>query len=508
MSADLPDDSNTVRPPVPGRATRLGVLMIASEAAPWAKTGGLADVLSGLPEALDALGHHVVVVLPKYRGITLPPVDSVARVVTVGSSSFDVTFRIASLPRTRRVVFVDCPPLFDRDGFYTVGGRDHPDNDRRFALLSAAALDLAQHELADRIDVVHAHDWQAGLAPTWLRTDPRRWARLSNAGLVFTIHNLLYQGMFPRASVPALGLSWDVFSMDTGEFWNQFSFLKAGVAYSDFVTTVSPRYALETQQPAFGVGMDGVLRARSDRYIGILNGIDTHVWDPATDPLLPANFSAADLSGKQVCKRVLLERFQLPMGDDAMRRPVVALVARLVDQKGIDLVIDASAELLDLDATWLFLGTGEPRYEQALRALAASHPSRVGVSIGFDERLAHLMEAGADIFLMPSRFEPCGLNQMYSLRYGTVPVVHAVGGLDDTIQPYTSRARYANGFKFREPTKDALVRTVGQALRLYPDRETWHRLMLQGMAQDHSWENSAREYVKVYRRARQAAADR
>jgi starch synthase len=487
---------------------KLSVLMIASEVAPWAKTGGLADVLSGLPEALDALGHQVTVVLPKYRGLKVPPSESIVRTVTVGSATFEVGFRLASLPRTRRVVFVDCPPLFDRDGLYSVAGHEFPDNDRRFALLSVAALDLAQHELADRFDIVHAHDWQAGLAPTWLRVDARRWARLSQAGLVFTIHNLAYQGLFPRESVPALGLPWSVFTIESGEFWDRFSFLKAGITSSDIVTTVSPRYALETQQPAFGGGLEGVLSARSDRYVGILNGIDTRSWDPAADPFLPAHYSASDLSGKRVCKRELLERFRLPMGDDAMHRPVVALVARLVDQKGIDLVIDASSSLLELDATWIFLGTGDARYERALRSLAEKYPSRVGVVIGFDEGLAHLIEAGADVFLMPSRFEPCGLNQMYSLRYGTVPVVHAVGGLDDTIQPYTSRALYANGFKFREPTVEALVRTLQQALRLFPDRDAWQRLMRQGMAQDHSWENSAREYVKVYRRARNAAAGR
>src|SRR5262245_34025268 len=374
--------------------------MIASEVAPWAKTGGLADVLSGLPEALDALGHQVTVVLPRYRGLKLPASEAIVRRVTVGLATFDITFHLASLPRTRRVAFVDCPPLFDRDGIYGVGGHEFPDNDWRFALLTVAALDLAQHELADPIDIVHAHDWQAGLAPAWLRVDAKRWDRLARAGLVFTIHNLAYRGLFPPASVPALGLPWSVFTIEGGEFWNQFSFLKAGIAYSDIVTTVSPRYAIETQQPAFGVGLDGVLSARSDRYVGILNGIDTRSWDPATDPFLPAHYSASELSGKRLCKRELLERFHLPIGDDAMRRPVVALVARLVDQKGIDLVIDASWSLLGLDATWIFLGTGDARYEQALRSLAESYPSRVGVFIGFDEGLAHLIEAGADIFLM------------------------------------------------------------------------------------------------------------
>jgi starch synthase len=492
----------------PSSASKLNVMMIASEVAPWAKTGGLADVMAGLPAALDAQGHHVTVVLPLYRGIHIEPVASVARRVSVGAATHAVVLRSVNLPQTRRVVFVDCPPMFDRDAIYGHKDIDFPDNDERFALLSAAALEFAEHDLAEHVDIVHAHDWQAGLAPLSLRVQPARWPRVAGAGLVFTIHNLAYQGLFPAGSVPALGLDWSVFTVDGAEFWGQLSFLKAGINYADIVTTVSPSYARETRTSAHGAGFDGVLRSRGDRYVGILNGIDTTTWTPASDPFLPAPFSAKDLSGKRVCKRALLERFKLPVGDDAMARPLIGMVSRLVDQKGVDLVVDAADALFGLDAAWVFVGTGEARYETALRDIAAKYPSRVGVFIGFDERLAHLVEAGADMFLMPSRFEPCGLNQMYSLRYGTIPIVHAVGGLDDTIQPYTARARRANGFKFREPTPPALARSVGQAVRLFDDADVWKRLMRQGMAEDHSWENSAREYVKVYRKARQEAAAR
>jgi starch synthase len=265
---------------------------------------------------------------------------------------------------------------------------------------------------------------------------------------------------------------------------------------------VSPAYARETLTPAFGCGLEGVLAARGDRYVGILNGIDDRLWDPTRDPHLPAAYSRADLAGKLACKRALLERFKLPVGDDAISRPVVALVSRLVDQKGLDLIKAASPTLVSLDATWIFLGTGDERYERWLQHLAVVHPTRVGVVIGFDEGLAHLVEAGADLFLMPSRFEPCGLNQMYSLRYGTVPVVRAVGGLDDTVRPYTARALRANGFKFSEGTTAALVRTMRQALRIYRDGPTWHRLVRQGMSEDHSWRRRAGDYVRVYRRAR------
>lgn len=492
-----------------GRPPRLGVLMVASEAAPWAKTGGLADVLAALPDALVRLGHRVTSVVPRYRGLVMPPAESRRCAVRLGGVVHDVVLHVASLSSRRRMVFVESPKHFDRDSIYGPAGHDYPDNAERFGLLSAAALDAVETDpVRQPVDILHAHDWQAGLVPTLIWANPERWPGLRGAGLVLTIHNLAYQGNFPRETVPALGLPWSVFRLERGEFWGQFSFLKAGITFSDRVTTVSPTYARETQQRAFGCGMDGVLRARADRYIGILNGIDTTIWNPRTDAALPATFDAADLSGKQVCKLALLERFRLPRGDDALTRPVIGMVSRLVEQKGLDLIAAASEELASLDVTLIFAGTGEARYEQFLRQFAGRHPARVGVFIGFDDALAHLVEAGADMFLMPSKFEPCGLNQMYSLRYGTVPIVHGVGGLEDTIRPYSPRARRANGFKFYEATSEGLLKAVRQAVRVYRNRETWLRLMRQGMAEDHSWDTSAKEYVKVYRRARHDAAVR
>jgi len=483
--------------------------MIASEVSPWAKTGGLADVVGALPAALGRLGHRTTTVLPKYRRVTIEGASSWTTRITLGAFAHDVTFHLKTIDETRRVVFVDVPALFDRDGFYADRGVEYPDNAERFGMLTVAALEFAEHDRdAWPVDVVHAHDWQAGLAGALLSTAPHRFPRLAHAARVLTIHNLAYQGLFDRDVVPKLGLPWSVFQLESGEFWGRFGFLKTGVAYSDIITTVSPTYAHETQQAEFGAGMEGVLAARASRYVGILNGIDTDVWNPATDPLVPAHFSSVDLAGKARCKRALLERFSLPCGDDVMERPLVGLVSRLVEQKGLDLIERASADLAELDATWVFVGQGEPRFEAFLTAFAAKHPARVGVLIGFDESVAHLVEAGADIFLMPSQFEPCGLNQMYSLRYGTVPVVRAVGGLDDTIQPYTARARRANGFKFREATADALVRTVRQAVRLYHNKAAWVPLMRRGMAADHSWETAAREYGKVYKRAQDLAAAR
>jgi starch synthase len=482
--------------------------MVASEVAPWAKTGGLADVTGALPAALTALGHSVTVVLPKYRKVSLPSASQLRRTVALGQLGFEVTYHVADLAAKHRIVLVDVPQFFDREGFYGASGQDYDDNADRFAVLTAAALEYGEYEHPEPIDVVHAHDWQAGLAPTLLRVAAERYPRLSRAGLVFTIHNLAYQGLFPRDVVPRLSLPWTTFTMDTGEFYNQFSYLKAGIAYSDYVTTVSPSYARETLTPEFGYGLEGLLTTRQDRYVGILNGIDTSAWDPAADPLLPAHFDADHLEGKSLCKRALLERFGFAQGDDRMARPVIGMVSRLVAQKGLDLIQQGREPLIDCDATWVFLGTGDRQYEEFLRAWAARHPARVGVHIGFSESLAHLVEAGSDIFMMPSLFEPCGLNQMYSLRYGTVPIVRAVGGLEDTIQPYTARAIGANGFKFREATAEALVRTTRQAVRLYQNKQAWLSLVRNGMAADHSWATSAREYVKVYRRARAAAEAR
>jgi starch synthase len=476
--------------------------MVSSEAAPFAKTGGLADVLAGLPAALAELGHRVTVVLPRYRGVVAPDGRRERRRVELGSLQVDVALDVSAVSARHRVVFVDSPPHFDRAGFYTEDGRDYDDNAFRFAVLAGAALAFGEADAEGPFDIVHGHDWQAGLVPALLALDPGRWPRLGAAGRVFTIHNLAYQGLFPREVVEALGLPWSVFALETGEFWGQLSYLKTGINYSDWVTTVSPTYARETCSEAAGLGLEGVLAGKGDRYVGILNGIDDRLWNPRTDPHLPATFGPGDLEGKAICKRALLERFGLPVGDDAMSRPLVGLVGRLVEQKGMDLIKAASPALVGLDATWIFLGTGEARYERWLQNLAAVHPARVGVRVGFDEPLAHLVEAGSDLFLMPSKFEPCGLNQMYSLRYGAVPVVRAVGGLDDTIRPYTARARRANGFKFREATPAALVRTLRTALRLFHDRSAWRRLMRQGMAEDHSWRLRAKEYVRVYRRAR------
>ncbi len=476
------------------------ILMISSEAVPFSKTGGLGDVAGALPRALGRLGHRVMLVVPRYRGNELGTIVERLPLVIAGRT-FEAAFVEHEVDPGVTAVLVDCPELYDRAELYGIGSNDYPDNAVRFAFLVRAALEFGARS-ADRPHLVHAHDWQAGLAPVYLKTLYATHPVLGGVASVFTIHNLAYQGLFPPAWLPALDLGWELFHVDGLEYWGKISFLKGGINFSDMVTTVSPRYAREIQAEEFGFGFDGILRRRAKQVCGILNGIDTDYWNPSTDRFLPAGYDATNLKAKHLSRRALLEACAVPVTPEILDRPIVGIVSRMVDQKGFDLLAELGASrLLALDATYVVLGSGEARYEQMWQQMAAEHPTRVAATIGFDERLAHLIEAGSDIFLMPSRFEPCGLNQMYSLRYGTVPVVRAVGGLDDTIDNWGPRTQKGTGFKFKDYSADALQRTLEKAVLTFRDRKAWRALQLQGMKQDHSWDASAREYVKVYERA-------
>jgi starch synthase len=478
------------------------ILMVGSEMTPFAKTGGLADVVGALPLALARLGHEVEVVIPRYRAVTAG--DLVGRItVRMGGRQLDAGAWAATHGGVR-TVFIDQPRYFDRDGLYGEGGQDYADSAERFAFLCHAAVRWTALTGA-RYDVVHGHDWQAGALAALVRHPPAPHP-LAHAPLVFTIHNLAYQGLFDPVMLPALGLGEDLMSVDGMEYWRQASYLKAGIMFSDVVTTVSPRYAQEIQTPEYGCGFDGILRARRDHLVGILNGIDYDQWDPARDPFLPATFSADDLSGKTRVKQAALEAFGVPVDDEAMRRPLVGMVSRLVDQKGFDLLAGLSGRLTEVDATFVLLGTGDAKYETFWRDLAQAHPTRVGAHIGFDERLAHVVEGGSDMFLMPSRFEPSGLNQMYSLRYGTVPVVRATGGLADTVRNYDPDTGEGTGFTFDAYTAEALLGTLRWAIETFRNAQAWRRIQLAGMCEDHSWEAAARQYVSVYERARRMAA--
>ena len=472
------------------------ILMVASEAAPFAKTGGLADVVAALPRALARLGHSVDVVIPRYRGITAG--EHVARVtVPLGGQVSDATVYAMSEGGVR-TIFVSHAGYFDRDYLYGAVGHDYPDNPERFAFLSRAALEWAASS-GERYDAIHAHDWQAGLVPVFLRQ--LRAPVFRGVPTVFTIHNVAYQGVFDASWLPRLGLGWELMNVNALEYWNRISFLKGGIVFSRLLTTVSPRYAREIQTLEYGSGFDGIFRSRSADLVGIRNGIDYDQWDPARDPYLPEPFDATCLDGKAAAKRMVLEMFGLPASEKSRIRPLVGMISRLVDQKGFDLLAELGDELTRLDASFVLLGTGERRYEDLWLALAARYPECIATKITFDEAMAHRIEGGADIFLMPSRFEPCGLNQMYSLRYGTVPLVRATGGLYDTVRNRNSTTGSGTGFTFDEYSPQALLSTLRRALGVYEDRAAWRRMQIAGMQEDFSWDTSAREYVKMYERA-------
>ena len=465
--------------------------MISSEAQPFAKTGGLADVLGALPPALARRGWDASVVLPKYRGVSAGSrVDAFP--LSIGGFTHNVAIDEAPMADGAKALLIDCPELFDRDTLYGPNNTEYPDNPRRFALLCRAALELIARR-GKAPDVVHVHDWQAALTPVFLQSLYASHPVLGGLKSVLTIHNLAYQGNFPPDWIPRLDLAWDQFRIDRMEYWDQVSFLKGGINAADWITTVSPRYAQEIQTPEGGFGFDGIIRARGDRLTGILNGIDTREWDPSRDPHLPKPFDVDDRAGKAAAKAEVLRRYRMPHDDDAIASPLIGMVSRMVDQKGLDLIAALADELPQL-ASFVILGTGEPHYQDFWRRLSAANPDRIGAVIGFDESLAHLIEAGSDMFLMPSRFEPCGLNQMYSLRYGTIPIVRAVGGLADTVIDGW------NGFVVPQHTPGSLLVTIRRALTAFADQPAWQAMQTAGMRQDHSWDRSAAEYVKIYDR--------
>jgi starch synthase len=472
--------------------------MVTPEAHPFAKTGGLAEVASALPDALARLGHDVTIVMPSYQGIEIIGTPEFRGTIQLGTRRQTVTVHTRPLRDKVSVAFINAPELFDRDGLYGNAAGDFPDNAWRFAVFSRATLEYIRAR-RQRPSIIHGHDWQAGLVPVYQKMNFANDAVVGGVPVVFTIHNLAFQGLFPPATATEIGLGWEVLDVQAMEYWGQISYLKGGINFSEKITTVSPTYAREIVQPELGFGFDGVLRRRANDLVGILNGIDTERWNPAQDAYVGAPFSASNPGGKQNAKKALLDAVGLLRNEEALKRPVIGLVSRLTDQKGFDLVAAAADRLMALETTWVMLGSGEYAYEELWRALAKRHPDRVSATIGFDERLAHLIEAGADIFLMPSRFEPCGLNQMYSLRYGTVPVVRATGGLEDTVQDVVPATGTGTGFKFREYRPPALVDALERALSLYRKPKLWQRIQKAGMERDFSWDASAREYVKVYR---------
>jgi starch synthase len=467
----------------------LKILMVASEAAPFAKTGGLADVVGSLPAALAALGHQVAVVLPRYAAIDIKSARRVYENLDVWFGPDRYRSTLYAVGDTVPFYFVDCPPLYDRKGFYGDAAGDYPDNHIRFAVLARAALTICRDLF--RPDILHCHDWQAGLVPAYLHSTFANDPTFMAIRTLFTIHNIGYQGLFPEEALPEIGLDATVFHPGGLEYWGKVSLLKAGLVYSDRLNTVSPTYAREIQTPEYGLGMDGILRDRSAQLTGIVNGVDYAQWSPEHDPHIAANYSRDDLAGKEVCKADLIAEFGLP--PEAREQPLAGIVSRFTSQKGADLISAIADRLAREDMRVVALGTGDAEYEALFARMAADFPGRFAVRIGFDNALAHKIEAGADMFLMPSRYEPCGLNQIYSLRYGTVPIVRATGGLDDTINEDT-------GFKFSDYSGEALLLAIQKASVLWRDRAAWQEMMRRGMQQDFSWRVSAREYSALYRR--------
>lgn len=482
----------------------MNILFVTPECAPYVKTGGLGDVSAALPATLAALGHDVRVLLPAYRGmkvsgeigdgVELPPYGPwpAAQLVPVQVES-GVT-----------LLLLACPGLYQRPGgpYVDASGHDYHDNAVRFGMLSriAALLGGAHSPLRGwQADVVHCNDWPTGLVPLYLAHTRLISPREHVAASVLTIHNLAFQGVFPMASAEMLGVPPQWRGMDGVEFWGDLSMLKAGIQFADAITTVSPTYAREIQTPEHGAAFDGILRSRADRLTGILNGIDTRLWNPEQDPLLPHHFGRGDLAGKARCKAALQARMGLAADAGA---PLFAVVSRLTPQKGIDLVLAALPRLLQAKAQLVVLGQGDPALQQGLREACLRHPKQVAVQVGFDEGLAHLIEAGADVFLMPSRFEPCGLNQMYSQAYGTPPIVAPVGGLLDSVTDADADAARGTGFIMNGADAAGLDDAIARALRAWREPKAWQRIQGKGMACHFGWEDSARRYLEVYERAR------
>ena len=474
------------------------ILFVASEGLPVSKTGGLADVVEALPKALLAQGHDVAVVLPRYRNTAVKNVVIKSLTVPMGTALRFPAIADGARPGGVQYFFVDDSEYFDRDQLYGASGLDYPDNAERFAEFARAAIELAKQLWLP--DVIHCHDWQSALVPVLLRTAYGADRQLSAIPVIFTIHNMGYHGLFPREVLARIGLPDSLFRIDGLEFFGHVNYLKGGLLFGDYLTTVSRKYAQEIQTSEYGHGLDGVVRTRADHLVGILNGVDYSVWDPEVDSLIAARYSSQDLTGKRDCKRDLLAEFHLP--EENLGRPLLGIVSRFADQKGFDLLAQLADALLEEDLGIVALGAGEAKHERMFRELARQFPERLSVKIAYDNALAHKIEAGADIFLMPSRYEPCGLNQIYSLRYGTVPLVRATGGLDDTIEPFDRATGLGTGFKFSEYTGQALLGALQEALAAFADKAAWRRLQTNGMAKDFSWNASALEYGRLYDLAR------
>jgi len=478
----------------------MNIAMISPEAVPFAKTGGLADVAGTLPRALAKAGASVSIIMPFYRNISTKKfgIKPLKKSVKVMVGTKEVTGEIYTLKVAQNydAYFIQQPKYFDREELYQTVDGDYPDNAERFVFFSKASIALIEMLNRD-YDVVHCHDWQSALIPVYLKTLYREHKKLSKIKTILTIHNLGYQGVFWHLDMPLVGLGWEYFTFDKLEFYGKINFLKGGIVYADAITTVSKKYAEEILTDEFGCGLESALEQRSKDLYGILNGIDYADWNPANDELLPKAFTSSDLSGKAVCRLKLQSHFKLPVRSDV---PIFGIISRLTVQKGFDLLEQALPSLMEADIQLVILGTGEAKYHQMLKQLAQRYPKAMGLALAFDNTLAHLIEAGSDFFLMPSHYEPCGLNQMISMKYGTIPIVRATGGLDDSITQFDPKSGKGNGFKFIEYKAQDFLTTVDKAMGVYKQPKAWKKLVANAMVEDFSWDRSAKEYLELYKK--------
>lgn len=491
-------------------AKKLRILFVTSEAAPLAKTGGMADVNDALPKYLAEAGHDVDVIMPYYRttkNLKLPTetvLDSFA--VHLGGKETTGRLLTAKIDRPWRPLLVEQDELYDRDGLYTdpVTGQDYPDNAARFAFFAKAVL-AAMKGAKKPYHLVHAHEWQGALAVVYLKKFAGDDPKLSAPATVFTVHNMGYMGLFTPEQGAIFDLPPDAFTAEDMEFFGKWNLLKGGLKHADYLTTVSEKYAKEIQTEEFGFGLQGMLQDRAGRLTGITHGVDYTNWNPQTDRYIAVNYGPGKMAGKQKCKEDLLATFGIDQ--TWAKKPVAGFIGRLVEQKGLDLIMPIVEDMLAHGYNLVFLGAGEKKYEAALRDLQTRFPDRVGVHIGFSEELAHKVEAGVDLLLLPSLYEPCGLSQMYSQKYGALPVVRATGGLDDTVSGYAKGKRNANGFKFAEKSPEALLRVLADAAQLFDDKKRWKKLVEAAMTLDYAWENVAKKYERVYAKALKAKAE-
>lgn len=482
----------------------MNIIYVSSEVVPFSKTGGLADVGGALPNEIAALGHTVSVFTPYYRGVKKlePRAKVVAEgAVAVGAEQIPWTLHAsAKATGPAKVYFIGCDQYFDREFLYGTARGDYEDSCSRFIFFSRASIAAAE-QLKKPVDVWHCNDWQTALIPVYLKLLFKDKEFYQGTSTVFTIHNLAYQGMFWHWDYPLLNLPWQHFNWRELEFHGKMNLMKGALVHSDLLTTVSPTYAQEIQTPQFGCGLEGVLKDRASELVGIVNGIDTVAWNPSHDVLLPSEYGASNMQGKATCKEVLRRKFDLPEDSSA----VVGMIGRLFEQKGFDLVAQSIEEMLKRNIQLVILGTGREEFQKLLQRMQQAHPKKIAIAFAFDNGLAHTIEAGSDIFLMPSRYEPCGMNQLYSLAYGTPPLVRRTGGLADTVTDTTSEtlaAGTASGFVFNDYTPGALLDCLDRALKIYfNEPQTWRKIQLTGMREDWSWNSSARKYVHVFERA-------